>query len=281
MKIALIGNTERTQAWEKHLRKLSAVKEVILSPTLVMGSVDGCILLDDSINNLNLLFDSVRMGFHSYLVSQLPTDYAMVEKIYHASEEAEVTVQFSHWPSFSPTTLWIRQQMQKPDLIQIKKEISSDKHLLSKDQFDQQWIDELAFIIKFQRAGIQQVIARPIQIDDIILGLQLSLRFDDGSAASLQFGTAGKEDHHQRILSTNQMILDCDVNRQAARKVTVVGGKRIKKSGITFDSKKTVELSVLHFIQSIQQNKASDFSAYNALKTVQASEKIKANLERF
>lgn len=281
MKIAVIGEKERAKAWEKHLRKQSAVKEVILSPSLVERTVDACILLDDTINNLHLLFDSVRMGFHSYLVSQLPTDHKMVEKIYRASEEAKVSVQFSHWPSFSPATLWIRQQMQKPDLIQIKKEISSDNHFLNKAHFDQQWIDELAFIIKFQRAGIQQIITRPIRLEEHELGLQLTLRFDDGSAASLQFSTAGKEDYHQRILSTNQLLLDCDVNQQTARKISVMSGKQLEKTEKTFDSKKTVELSVLHFIESIQQNRTSDFSAYDALKTVQASEKIKADLERF
>ena len=280
MKIAVIGKTERAKAWEKHLRKLTAVKEVILSPSLIQDSIDGCILLDDSINNLHLLFDSIRMGYHSYLVSHLPTDLEMVEKIYHASEEAKVVVQFSHWPSFSPASLWIRQQIQKPNLIQIKKELSITNHSSNPNYFEQQWMDELAFIIKFQKSGIQHIITRPIEIEKQRLGLELSLRFDDGSAASLQFSNVGSTDYHQRIISSGHLMIDCEVNRQKARKIEV-SGKKITRSDKSFDATKTVELSVLNFIKSIQQNRASDFSAYDALKTVQALEKIRAALDRF
>ena len=280
MKIAVIGKTERAKAWEKHLRKLTTVKEVILSPSLIEYNVDGCIILDDSINKLHLLFDSIRLGYHSYLVSHLPTDAEMVEKIYHASEEAKVTVQFSHWPSFSPASLWVRQQIPKPDLIQIKKELSIATHSSDPQYFEQQWMDELAFIIKFQQSGIQHIIARPIEIEKHLLGLELSLRFDDGNAASLQFSSVGKTDFHQRILSSGYMMIDCEVNRQKARKIEVAG-KKITRSDKSFDATKTVELSVLNFIKSIRQNRTSDFSAYDALKTVQALEKIKAVLDKF
>lgn len=281
MKIAIIGEAKRAGAWEKHLRGLSAVQEVIISPILLEDPVDGCIVLDDSINNLNLLFDAVRRGFHSYLVAQLPLDETMIEKIYYSSEEAQVNVQFSHWPSHSPSTHWIKQQMPKPNLIQIKKELSSNGGSEGSRSFEQQWVDELAFIIRFFHSSIQHIVAKPIQIEERWLGLQITLRFDDGAVASLQYNTTAEKETHQRILSSNNLMIDCDVITQKSRKIEVNSDKRIKTTNKSFDPSETVQLSVMNFIKSIQLKKKSDFSAYDALKTVQAHGKILENLRRF
>ncbi len=281
MKIAIIGESNRAKAWEKHLRGLSAVKEVITCPTLTQDPVDGCIILDDSINNLNLLHDAVRKGYHSYLVAHLPLDELLLEKIYHASEEAQVNVQFSHWPSHSPSTQWIKQQMPKPMLIQIKKELSSNGGTDGSRSFEQQWVDELAFIIRFHQSSIQHIIAKPIRIEERWLGLQVTLRFDDGAVASIQYNTASEQDAHQRILSSNHLMIDCDIITNKSRRIEVTNEKRVRTTNNFFDPKETVQLSVMNFIKSIQTNKKSAFSAYDALKTVQAHGKIIENLRRF
>ncbi len=281
MKIAIVGEAKRAKAWEKHLRGLSAIQEVIISPILLKDPIDACIILDDSINNLNLLSDAVRRGFHSYLVAQLPLDEPMIEKIYHASEEAEVNVQFSHWPSHSPSTQWIKQQMPKPTLIQIKKELSSNGGSEGSRSFEQQWVDELAFIIRFFHSSIQHIVAKPIKVEERWLGLQITLRFNDGSVSSLQYNTTAEKDAHQRILSSNGMMIDCDVITQKSRRIEVNAEKRIKTTQKTFDPSETVQLSVINFIKSIQLKKKSEFSAYDALKTVQAHGKILENLRRF
>lgn len=281
MKIAIIGEANRAKAWEKHLRDLSAVQEVIISPILLPDPVDGCIILDDSINNLNLLFDAVRRGLHSYLVAQMPLDEPMIEKIYRASEEAQVNVQFSHWPSHSPSTQWIKQQMPKPTLIQIKKELSNNGGSEGSRSFEKQWVDELAFVIRFFQSSIQHIVAKPIRIEERWLGLQITLRFDDGAVASLQFNTVAEKETHQRTLSSNTMMIDCDVITQKSRRIEVNKEKRIRTTNKSFDPSETVQLSVMNFIKSIQLKKKCEFSAYDALKTVQAHGKILDNLRRF
>ena len=281
MKIAIIGEKNRAKAWEKHLRQLASVQEVIISPSLISDHVDACILIDDTPKNLHLLHDSIRAGHHSYLVSQLPLDTEMIEKIYHASEEAKVHVQFSHWPSHSPSTQWIKQQIERPEITQIKKDLSSDSYSNSNRAFEQHWMDEVAFIIKFHSTGVQSIIAKPVRSGDYWTGLQVVIQFDDGSVADLQCSTVAKGDYHQRLIGSGKVIIDADVNRQKARKISVNQSGRVEISEKSFDATQTAELSVQNFIKSIQMNKKSEFSAYDALQTVRLYNKIISHLNRF
>ncbi|MEX2456202.1 MAG: hypothetical protein WD381_02765, partial [Balneolaceae bacterium] len=162
-----------------------------------------------------------------------------------------------------------------------KKELSSNGGSEGSRSFEQQWVDELAFIIRFYQSSIQHIVAKPIRIEDRWLGLQITLRFDDGAVASLQYNTAAEKEVHQRILSSNNMIIDCDVITQKSRRIEVNKDKRIKTTNKSFDPTETVQLSVMNFIKSIQIKKKSEFSAYDALKTVQAHGKIIENLRRF
>lgn len=281
MKIAIIGEKSRAKAWEKHLRQLATVQEVIISPSLINDPVDTCILIDDTPKKLHLLHDAIRSGHHSYLVSQLPLDTEMIEKIYHTSEEAKVHVQFSHWPSHSPSTQWIKQQIEKPEITQIKKDLTSESYSNSNRAFEQHWMDEIAFIIKFHSTGVQSIIAKPVRSSDYWTGLQVVIQFDDGSVADLQFSTVAKNDHHQRLTSSGKVIIDTDVNKQKARKITINQNGRVEVSEKSFDASETAELSVQNFIKAIQLNKKSEFSAYDALQTVRIYNKIVSHLNRF
>jgi hypothetical protein len=52
MKIAIVGERERATAWEKHLRKLSTVKEVTITTSLSDSSgLDTVLLIDDTKDN--------------------------------------------------------------------------------------------------------------------------------------------------------------------------------------------------------------------------------------
>lgn len=281
MKIAIVGKTDRAKAWEKHLRQLSAVEEVIISSSLISDNVDGYILIDESINNLHLLHDAIRAGYPAYLISRLPLDQPMIEKIYYASEEAKVNVQFSHWPSHAPSTQWMKQQIQKPELIQVKKEMSINNYSNSNRSFEQHWMDEVAFVVRYFNTGLQSLHAKPLRADTLWVGMQLFFYFDDGGVASIQFSTIAKQDLHQRIIGSGQIIIDSDVNNHKVRMITLNDSGNTDIREKSFDVSKTAELSVLNFIKSIQLNRRSEFSSYDALQTVKVYEKIQAYLNRF
>lgn len=282
MKIAIVGERERATAWEKHLRKLSVVKEVTITTSLSDSTgLDAVLLIDDTKENLHRLLHSVKGGNHTYLISKLPTDKALLEKLYHVSEEAHVNVQFTHWPSLSESMNWIQKEVSKPELIQIKKEsVPLNNRVLSEEDFHHQWTDELALIIKWMGGNIHRYEVKPIIVQGNYLGLDLTLRFENAALASMQFLAAGEKEVHQRIFSNRKVMANCDVTRQ---KVKIYRGNDMDRVTIqekTFDPTDTAEWSVTQFIKSIQMDQETIFSPYDALRTANALEQIKSLMEK-
>ena len=282
MKIAIVGEKERASAWEKHLRKLSIVQEVVITNRLAgSDDTDTVLLIDDSPDNLQQLLHSIRAGNHTYLISKLPTDAEMLDKVYHASEEAEVNVQFSHWPSLSDSINWIKQQIPKPTLIQIKKEtIPLNYRVIDVEDFDHDWIDELALIIKWMGGNIHRFEVKPIILGTHPLGLDISLRFESSAVASIQFLATTDKEKHQRIFTNNSMMIDFDVIKQKVRIHKLNDLNRIAIQEKVFDPSDTAEWSVVQFIKSIQLKQPTLFSPYDALITANATDKIKSLLQK-
>jgi hypothetical protein len=282
MKIAIVGEKERAVAWEKHLRKLSAVKEVTISNTLSLdGGQDAVLLIDDSNENLNQLLNSIKKGFHTYLISKLPSDINLLDKIYHAAEEAGVHVQFSHWPSMAESMSWIKQQVKKPDLIQIKKEIVPINYrVIDRNEFEHDWMDELALIIKWLGGNIHRYEVKPMLLDKIYLGLNLTLRFENAAVASIQYLGSSDREKHQRIFSNKSIVADCDIISQKVRLHTLNEVNKVTVREKKFDPSDTAEWSVVQFIKSIQMNQPTLFSTYDALLTAKSAAQIKSLMER-
>tara|TARA_R100001143_G_scaffold63581_1_gene72401 strand:+ start:5157 stop:6011 length:855 start_codon:yes stop_codon:yes gene_type:complete len=276
MKIAIIGKKERAAAWEKHLRKLSVVSEVVITGTLTEDKdIAAVLLIDDSADCLIHLLRSIKLGNHTYLISKMPSDLDLLETIYHASEEAGVNVQFSHWPSMAESMNWIRQQVPKPDLIQIKKEsVPQNFREKESEDFKSDWIDELALIIKWQGGNIHRFEVKPIRLRQHLLGLNLTLRYENSAVASIQYlGSAAKETH-QRIFSNRNTIADCDIINQKVRLHTLNELNKVTVREKKFDASDTAEWSVVQFIKSIQMSQPTLFSPYDALQTAKAYHRI-------
>lgn len=278
MKIAIVGERQRASAWEKHLRKLSVVKEVTITNSLSDNSgLDGVLLIDDSKDNLQRLLHSVRGGNHTYLISKLPADKPLLEKLYHTSEEAHVNVQFSHWPSLSKSMNWIQKEVLKPDLIQIKKEIIPiNNRVPTRDDFHHQWIDELALVIKWMGGNIHRYEVKPIIVEDHFLGLDITLRFENASLASMQFLAMAEKEIHQRIFSNRKVMADCDITKQKVRMYRRNNMDRLAIQEKKFDPSDTAEWSVVQFIKSIQLQQETIFSPYDALQTANALDHVKS-----
>ena len=282
MKIAIVGERERATAWEKHLRKLVTVKEVVITTSLADSSgLDAVILIDDSKDNLHRLLHSVKGGNHTYLISKLPTDSSLLEKLYHVSEEAHVNVQFSHWPSLSESMNWIQKEVSKPELIQIKKEsVPLNNRVLSPDDFHHNWVDELGLIIKWMGGNVHRYEVKPIIVDSNYLGLNVTLRFENASLASMQFLAAAEQEVHQRIFSNRSVMADCDVTKQKVRLYRGNKGDRLTIQEKKFDPSDTAEWSIMQFIKSIQLEQETVFSPYQALRTANALDQIKSLMEK-
>ena len=278
MNIAIIGDTTRAGVWEQHLRELSHVSEVTLSANVVSEPVDGCILINDTPEKLDLLEELVRRGTHTYLVSQLPTDLEKLERVSRLAEEAGVRVQFSHWPSFSPSTRWTKKLITRSELTQIRKELSANEFSVSNRSFEQHWLDEIGFILGFHRTEVRYVHARPVYLSNMMTGLNITLVFEDGSLASLQFSIVGSEEFHKRTVSNRELMIDTLVARQHSRQITVNEYQRISIQQKTFDAAHTAETSVNHFIASIQTGRRPDFGVFDAVRLMRVCEKVRGQL---
>lgn len=276
MKIAIIGNKERASAWEKHLRKLTIVSEVVFTGTLTEDKdVAAVLLIDDSADCLSHLLRSIKLGNHTYLISKMPSDLELLETIYHTSEEARVNVQFSHWPSMAESMNWIRQQVSKPDLIQIKKEsVPHNFRAMESEDFKLDWLDELALIVKWLGGNIHRFEVKPIQLHQHLLGLNLNLRYENSSVASIQYLSSAVKETHQRIFSNRTTIADCDVINQKVRLHTLNELNKVTVREKKFDPSDTAEWSVIQFIKSIQMSQNTLFSPYDALQTAKAYDRI-------
>ncbi|NBC65148.1 MAG: hypothetical protein GVY07_05710 [Bacteroidetes bacterium] len=282
MKFAIVGERERASAWEKHLRKLTTVKEVTITTSLSNSAgLDALLLIDDTKDNLHRLLNSVKAGNHTYLISKLPTDKALLEKLYHVSEEAHVNVQFSHWPSMSESMNWIHKEIPKPELIQIKKEsVPLNNRVLSHEDFLHNWVDELALIIKWMGGNIHRYEVKPIIVDSNYLGLTITLRFENASLASMQFLATAERELHQRIFSNRSLMANCDVTEQKVKLYRGNNGDRLTIQEKKFDPSDTAEWSIMQFIKSIQLEQETVFSPYQALRTANALDQIKSLMEK-
>lgn len=277
MKIAIIGEKNRAVAWEKHLRKLSVVKEVTFTSSISENnSVDAVFLIDDSDHNLENLYSSITAGNHTYLISRLPINVNQLEHIYHASEEAEVNVQFSHWPTFSESIQWITQQIEKPSLIQIfKKTVPENHRIIDIEDFNHDWIDEVALIIKWFGGNIHRYEIKPVLLGNIFTGFSITLRFENSSVASFNYVATSNKATHQRIFSDKHTMIEVDVLNQKTRSHKVNDLNRLSSKEKTFDSTGSAGRSVTQFIKSIQLKQQTPFSPYDALQTAKTVQKIK------
>jgi hypothetical protein len=281
MKIAIVGEKERAVAWEKHVRKLSVVKEVIITTSLsVQTDCNAVLLIDDSSENLQRLLHSVKAGNHTYLISKLPMQTEPLESVHQASEEAGVNVQFSHWPSISEAMNWISCHVKKPDLLQIKKEsVPRNYRVIDIEDFTRDWTDEVALVAKWMGGNIHRYEVKPVILHNIPLGLNITLRFTNSAVASIQYLASSEKVRHQRIFSNRDMMADCDMITQKVRLHKVNDLKRIAIQAKVFDPADTAEWSVVQFIQSIEMRQPTLFTTYDALTAARTVEKINSLID--
>ncbi|MDX1618185.1 MAG: hypothetical protein R3224_05330 [Balneolaceae bacterium] len=275
MKIGIVGSAERAVAWEKNLRPHQSVSEVIIAKNLKdLGTIDACILIDDSETQLDTLTDAVKAGYHSFLVSKLPLDRTRIEKIYHASEESNVTVQFSHWPSLSPATQWMSQKVTKPRFIHIVREIAHTDFMERDFEFDYYWIDEVALCISWIDGATHQVDVKRTELDTDKGGaIHLFLRFDSGATAGIFVSTASPRNYHKRVVSDHTFMLDCDVQSQNVRAGQASGAGHLFFEKKVFDPSRSAELASTQFLKAIQLKHSAPFGAYDLLRTLHVVDK--------
>ena len=281
MKIGIVGPADRAVAWEKHLRPHHSVSEVVIAKRHKdIGDVTACLLLDDSEEQLKTLLKLVHSGIHTFLISKLPTNLTDVEKIYHAAEEANVLLQFSHWPSLAPDSQWMVHRVPKPTFIQTVREINLNEHLEAKYNLEFYWIDELAYCLKWINGAVHHVDLKTVELGHNTYALHLFLRFDSGATSNIYINAGSAENRHQRVASNNTYLLECNVLTQTVRMGQENPNGHLYFEKQTFDATKSAELAVTHFLKSIQMKKPTLYSGYDLMRLNREVVKIRNRIAR-
>ncbi len=275
MRLVIAGDIVRGKQWEKYLRERASVREAIVTPEFRGEDTDAVVLLDDSAAGLAQVLQIIKKGYPVYLVSPLPTDIDELLKVYHASEEANVSVQFSHWASFSSITRYMRKYINTgPQYIEIRKS-DRGRTVPRPDTFRQAWVDELALIVTLQNGSVQHITAKPVVLQDLTAGIHISMRFDSGSVASIHYMAVSPAEKYERHIQSNNSLFFCDILAQKTTRYSAENSTSLLQADYnTFDSTDTASNSLDIFIRSVKTRKPSGFSALNALQTARLAKRI-------
>lgn len=283
MRIGIVGPADRAVAWEKHLRSHRLVTEVAIAGQLSeIGDIDACFLLGDQSEHLKRLLQTVKAGYHTFFIAPIPTHTQQVEKIYHAAEEANVLVQFSHWPTLAPASKWMAKKVSKPSFIQVNRKISHSEYLETDHDFDYYWIDELAFCLRWINGAVHHMDLKTVEFshNNNIYALHMLLRFDSGATANIYINVAAAESEHHRLAANNHYLLDCNVIKQTVRLGEENESGHLYFNKQSFDATKAAELAALEFIKSIQLKRPTIYNAYHLLELNKIMDKVKKRLAR-
>lgn len=282
MKIGIIGPADRAVAWEKHLRPHQSVTEVTIAATHKgIGEVDACFLLDESEDRLSRLLETVKAGYHTYLVSPLPVDPVGVERVYHAAEESNVMLQFSHWPTMAPASKWMYKKIAKPTFIQVVRDIDHAHFLESGHDLSRTWINELAFCLRWMDGTVHHIDLKAVQFaEKRIYAFHLFLRFNSGATANIFINATAVGEKHQRFAADNNYLLDCNVLDQTVRLGETNEHNHLFFNRKSFDATKAAELSALEFIKSIQLKRPTIYNGYHLLKLARTIDKVQKRMAR-
>jgi hypothetical protein len=282
MRIGIVGPADRAVAWEEHLRPHRTVSEVVIAGELSeIGDVDACLLMDEHSENLDRLLTTVKAGFHTFLIAPIPTHTKQVEKVYHAAEESNVLVQFSHWPTLAPASKWMAKKIEKPSFLQINRELNYSEFAESNHPFEYYWIDELAFCLRWINGSVHHIDLKTVELSEQHLyALHMMLRFESGATANIFVNVTATHSRHHRLAANNHFILDCDVVKQSVRLGEENSAGHLFFKSKSFDASKSAELGALEFLKSIQFNRETIYNAYHLWELNKTIDTIKKRLAR-
>lgn len=283
MKVGIVGDAERAVAWEQHLRPHGIVHEVDLCPNIKdIGKVDACFLIDESEDNLQKLMKGIQLGLNCFLISKAPTDKVMLDKIHRATKEAGVHVQLSHWPTLAPATRYMMNRINRPSFISINRDINYSQFPNIENEFKHLWMDELGLCLKWVDSGVHHMEAKEINLGGKQpLLIHLFLRFDNGTSADIRIYTGGSENRHQRIVANKNEVLDCNATTQSIRIGRLNSGNHLFFDKQNFDPAKAAEKAALIFLKSVQMNKDTAYTSYDAHQLALQTERVEQRLKQF
>lgn len=268
LRIGVLGPAERGAVWEQRLRPHASVREVILSDSLAaIGAVDAIVLLEENTYRLDLAQQAILGGVHVFVVGPLPTEKSVVERLFRLSEESGTVLQFANWAFFNPTTQFMMANIRRPELLVFQREYAFATYRDIRSSYATYWREDLALIVKWMDSTVHRMdISRIPFGEDETLATHVTLKFDNGSTASLYCGMAHNENRHTRFVSDSHRAAECDVQKKSVRLIHHAGLAAPMSDVRTFDKEEPARLAVTQFLKSVQMRVPAPYSAYDLLR---------------
>lgn len=276
LRIGILGPAERGAVWEQRLRPHASVREVVLSDSLqAIGAVDAVILLEENSQRMDLAQQIILKGIHAFVVGRMPTDRQLAERLSRLSEESGIVLQFANWSFFNPTTQFMMANIRRPDLLVFQREYAFASYRDIRASYAGYWQEDLALILKWMDSQVHRMDVTRIPFgDEETLATHLTLRFDNGSTASLYSGISHEENRHTRFVSDVRMAAECDVARKSVRLIHHGGHPAPMADSRTFDKEEPAKLAVTMFLKAVQMRTPAAYSAHDLLRFTRVLESV-------
>lgn len=275
MKVGIIGPAERAAAWEEHLAGHSSVSEAVIAGNIEKaGSADACLLLKDEEDKLDKAIATVKQGIHTFLISKLPVGDSDIKKLYYAAEEANVRIQFSHWPTLAPASQFTAMKIPKPSFIQIVRRVSHSAFLENDISHRFLVMDELAYCLKCVNSSVHQISYSSSVQDGKATASHALIQFDSGATAAVYINTAAEDNRHTRFVSDSNLIAECEVRPQHVRLGHRTEGGPLFFDRKEFDATEAAQQAVTKFLKAIQLKNPTLYNGYDLVRLNNMIDKI-------
>ena len=260
MKIGILGPEHMAMTWEKHLRSVSDVHEVVIAPKLrLLRNLDACLILSNTTlhsESTEYVLEALKHGYHILWIAPPPLKTVDVNRWYEASEEAGVTVMFAMWPHYSPATRWLCNHITNPEKIIIHREWPGPKFTPDPHALHRIILEELSLCLEWAQ---KRVVKLEGDLDlsqshnnPASATKQLHIQFAGKTSASIHLIPYGLENRHSRFVTGEHMAAVCQINDQMIKKWLFHGKESHTPELMHFDYREPARLLISHFIRSIR-----------------------------
>jgi predicted dehydrogenase len=267
MKVGIIGPEHMAATWEKYLRYISDIEEVIIAPRLdLINDIDTCLVLNEATSpgsGTRPLMDALKRGYHILWVAPLPTDPSEINKCFELAEESGVIVMFSMWSHYSPATQWLFNHIATPDKIHIHREWPGPQHTPDRFTLYRIFLEELSICTAWTRSRTVRFEGDSglpsSRIGESRDMHQLLLDFSNGSRASIVLIPYGLENRHSRFVRDSRLAAVCQINDHIIRKWFLQGETSHVPEIMRFDFREPARRLLSHFFRSVKSREQPIF----------------------
>lgn len=276
--VGLLGDADRNSTWENYLRPHPSVEKVVLTKSVkAVGKVDACIILNES-EALQNTYTLMRQGIHCFVVSRLPTDLPMLTRLEHIAEEAGTVLQFANWAYFNPVSLHMQEQVSKPRLLHVTRELSS-KTYDSSIKLDHLWIEDLSLILRWINSGVFRIevqsIATPVKTHTRNTWVQ----FDNGTTATMFHTLFSSDNRHVRYASDDKMILEANILAKSMKSTFHDVSEDITEFK-EFNDELPASQAVNRFLKAIIMKNRSEYGIHDLVRLMRTIAKSNATVSK-